>query len=287
MPEQDKYTSIAVALKRQMNEIIDFAYSGISEGKRKLYKNFRIECFASDRNTLLGYCQKVDDITCRIRIFRTMSESQKTVLITTIHEVSHHIDFIDKNGFNHGKTFYDVHKKLLYAAFDLGILTVEDVINSDSSARNRHKLARMMSDYTPSPSASSARIKTQIHVYNAYNFRTQLKERGYTWNPLDAAWALSCDANDVDREMSHLQKIGVPAGDVRVHKGNGVVTRLRKVVTLHNVPFDANAVVKDLGYRFVKERGKPLWRKQIDGNDIDDFEIQALRKIGVRWEVSK
>lgn len=287
MPEQDKYTGLAVRFKRQMNDIIDAAYPDVDDRKKAQYKRFRIYCLASERRSKLGHCKYLPDGSSEIKLFCLSSESANSTLVTAIHEVAHHIDKANRGASGHDAPFYNIHKHLLFAAFDLSILTIDDVINSDSSGRDKNKLARMMSDYIPSPSATTAPSKTQIHVYNAYKHKDQLKAHGYTWNSLDAAWTLSCDENNVEREMSHLQKIGVPAGDVRIHKGNGVVTRLRKVVTLHDVPFDANATVKNLGYRFVKERGKPLWRKQIDGNDLAEAEKQTLRKIGARWEVSK
>lgn len=269
-------TALAIKLKRQLNDIIDVAYGEIRPDDIPKFKRFRIYCTDAEMRSRLGDCyNNKANMSSEIRIFATGTEGYKEIIITCIHELSHHIDFIIRGDSNHDHNFYEIHKKLLYAAFDMGILTVNDVRFSESRARNRDKLARMMSDYVPHPVAYK-QDKAQIYAYNCFAIKDTLKSRGYAWNGLDKAWTIEIPSDTTEEEKAFLAALGVSEEDIKVISGGAVAVRLRKNVKLYNVPFEKNAVVKSLGYSWDKK--EKVWAKKIPGNDISDDERNQLRE---------
>lgn len=278
-------SSLSVRLKWQMNDIIHVAYKDYSAAKIDEFKKFRVYCTTDERRSFLGDCTYGRDGTSQIRIFALGSEGYKETLITLIHEAAHHIDHAMRGTSRHDSNFYAVHKRLLFAAFDMGILDKTDVINSSSHAQNRDKLARMMKDYEPHP-VPYKKDRLQLSVYDSYAVKDELKARGFTWNPLDQAWTREVKAEEEDAERSFLGSIGVKDENIRVLKGNAVVTRLRKTARIYNAPFEANATIKQFGYRWVNTGRSKYWERMIDGSSIPRKEEEALAGVGVKVTVS-
>lgn len=272
-------TTLAVQLKRQMNDIIDVAYQNKSSAVKGQLKRFTIYCTDEMQKTRLGTCRfKKEDKTSFIRIFAMGNEGYKEILVTTMHEVSHHVDYSLRGESGHDAPFYLAHKKLLFAAFDMGILTKDDVVNSGSNARNRNKLAKMMDEYQPNP-VSYKQDTAQVFAYNAYPVKNALKARGYQWNGLDMAWVLETKETSVDAEKELLLSLGLKETEIKIISSNAVVARLRKNVQLYNVPFESNQIVKDLGYRWNGEGKRKYWWKKIDGDCLPSSETAILEGI--------
>ena len=273
------FISLAVQLKRQMNDIIDVAYQNKSPSVRGQLKRFSLFCTDATKKTFLGDCRfNPKDKTSQIRIFALGDEGFKEILITTMHEVSHHIDHSLRGTSGHDAPFYLAHKKLLFAAMDMGIITKEDVVHSDSKARNRQKLAKMMEDYQPNP-VPYKQGTVQIYVYDAYFVKDSLKARGYKWNALDAAWVLETNDTSADGEKDFLLSLGLQESNIKTIKSSAVVVRLRKNVRLYNVPFENNQIVKELGYHWVNAGKTKYWEKKIDEEVLPPSEIAILENI--------
>lgn len=280
----NQYTTLAIRLKKLMDDIVKVAYDNAPENKKKRLCRFTICCSDMEQKTRLGYCKHLRDGSSEIHILHLKREGWKEVIITTIHEVSHHVDHVLRGTSNHDAEFYAVHKQLLFAAMDMGVLEKRDVVNSESHARNRDKLARMMSEYRPHP-VNYKQDQASIYVYNSYDVKDVLRGRGYQWNSLDKAWTLDLSNSDLESEKEYLVGIGVATENIKAVCGGIVAVRLRKIVRLYNVPFDANAVVKSYNYRWAKEQ--KCWEKHIEENSISAEERKALQAFkGVRILIS-
>lgn len=271
------FVALQVKLKEQMNDIIDVAYRDRTPALLRQLKRFSIYCTSEVMRTKLGQCAfhraaKTSNIT----IYALADEGYKEILITTMHEVSHHIDCSIRGSTGHDAPFYLAHKKLLFAAMDMGILAKEDVVNSTSRARNRNKLAGMMREYVPNPVSYKEDV-VQVFVYDAYSVKDSLKARGYKWNSLDAAWVLATTAPALATEKQYLSELGVKEKNIKVLESNAVVARLRKNVRLYGVPFDSKEIVKGLSFRWVPD--DRCWEKKIDGDALSPSEHDALKSI--------
>lgn len=285
------YTSIAVQLKRQMNDIIDVAYDDYHPNRVRQFKRFNLMCTDGMMKTRLGDCRwDSEKKSSRIRIFYLADESFAATLITVIHEVSHHIDYSLRGDSGHDAEFYDVHKRLLFAAIDMGILTKDDVVYSDSSAQNRHKLANMIRDYKPRI-VEYKRDTVQIFVYDAFSQKEALKERGYRWNALDKAWVLETTNASVDEENEFLLASGLKEESIKMVHSGAVIAHLKKTVRLWNVPFEYKEVPKKYGYRWNPQRPSSknkFWEKKIDSDTLPEDEMAALKEIpGIFIDITK
>lgn len=269
------HVSLAVQIKRQMDDIIDVAYKEQEPTKLRQMKRFTILCEDRTLKSKLGDCQySRQNKASRIRIFALSEEGYKEVLITTMHEVSHHIDHILRDRSGHDAAFYDVHKRLLFAAMDMGILLRSDVVDSKSRAQNRDKLARMMQEYVPHP-VRYKQDTAQVFVRNAFRHKEQLKARGYHWNSLDTSWVREVEKEKAEEEKAALLSMGIPVESVQIVESGAVITRLRKLVRIYNFPYENRQVLKDLGYRWISA-GK-CWEKQIVGEEIPEEDRKAVR----------
>lgn len=270
---------LAVALKKQMNDIIDVAFKNYPYEKRKAYKHFYVYCLESTRQTFLADCRyyKGTDKPSEIRIFALKDEAPKAILVTAMHELSHHIDHVNRDKSGHDKEFYEIHKKLLFAAMDMGIIKKTDVTESETMAQNAKKLARMMSEYVPHP-VSYQDGKRSIHVYGAFDQREMLKERGYKWNALDKAWVLNTTEDSEQEELSILKEAGIDEKNIKTSSEAGVIVRLQRYARLFGVPYEKREVVKKLGFRWKVEGDEKYWERTIDGNELPKDIRDELRK---------
>lgn len=280
--KQDAYSALAYRYKRQMNDIVFYAYKGSPHMKE--YQDFRIECYAKEMKSRLGDCRHSKTGQSLIRIYFMESENWENVLVTLIHEVSHHIDFKIRGYSAHDKPYYEIHKKLLVTALDMGIVSFEGIQKFwNSNAQNARKLAGLMRDYTPHPIPYKVDLCT-IFVYNAFSVKELLKEREYRWNGTDQSWFREMGTDEALEEKEFLLGIGVPEGDIAISEMKGVVNRRKAEVLLYGVSYEKRDEVKNLGYRWDKE--KRIWHKRIDGEDISAEERKTIFAIGgVRIQV--
>lgn len=280
-----EYPEFSKRLKRQMNDIIDVAYREKSEAQRKQCKRFILLCIDKETSSFNGDCRYMPDGSSQIRILRLKNATHRAILLTAMHEVSHHVARSLYGETGHGAAFYKAHLELLFATFDMGILTKEDVLNSGSTSRSLNKVIikrNMLDTYIPHP-VDYKQNTAQVFVYNAYSVKDRLKSRGYKWNALDTAWVLETAEDAVCAEQSYLTEIGVPADNIKVVNSSQVISRLRKTASLYNVPYESKEVVKSLGYRWNNTGKRKFWSKQVNSDDISEQERTILNNIpGIR-----
>lgn len=275
-------TGLAVELKRQMNDLIDIAYQSESLPKIRQFKRFTIFCTTNSMSSKHGDCWHNPDKSSSLRILNLAGRNPNDILITTIHEVCHHIDFCIRGTSNHDKNFYAVMKVLLCAALDMGILSMEDLVDADrieeSHSSSRGKIGKMMAGYVPK-NISYKQDVTNITIYNCFSAKEYLKKRGYHWNSLDKAWVKEIPLADLDSEKKYVISLGISTDDIKVQSLKGVVIRQRKVVKLYNVPFESNSIVKELGFQWSSSGKVKHWEKSISEEDLSPAERKTLEQI--------
>lgn len=278
------HMGIAMKLKMLMNDLIDLTYKNRypKDMIDNQFKRFSIFCTEESMESRLGDCFYNKDKSSSIRILCLGKDADKGILITTIHEVSHHIEFSLHGNSGHGKEFYRIHKELLYTAFDMGILKLEDItIDKITRGRNKNKLARMMDDYVPKQ-INYKKDVMQVFVYNGFPVKEQLKNRDYKWNSLDRTWRKTIPAMHQEEECSYLKELGLKDTDIHFRNGNEVIMKLSKEVRIYNVPYEARETMKQLGYRFDYGDRKESrnWHKKIIGDVLSDQEKSIILSTG-------
>ena len=278
MIEENEVIDLSEQLKKQMDDIIDVAYKGEDPQLVRKFHRFSVHCSEQDSKRINGNCRWIpEEQASQIRVLKLEDRSYKGILITTIHEVAHHIDMVKTGSMGHGTSFYDEHMKLLYAALDMSILSKEDVMEYKDS-RSANKIAkRTDKEYEANP-VDYKKDVVQVRVYNAMYVKEILKARRFRWNNADKAWVLETKRQYLNytlKKLRELAQFGLDPKDIKVIDSPAVISRLVRHVTLKWVPVKKNAEIKALGYRWKANH----WCKDIEGDDIPPEEHEALKAI--------
>lgn len=185
-------------VKQILSDLIDQTY----EGNEKLdaYKRFYVELINEERKSFHGdYHIK----THRIRIFN-LYRDEAAIVATTIHEVAHHIDVVNRGTTDHSMYFYQEFFKVLYKALDMGLFSKDDFLKANRDASDCNKIANAIKTYHPKVQAYREGIK-YICVYNCYEHKDFLKSRGYYWNKVDKSWEKEVDDEMLKEEIEIME----------------------------------------------------------------------------------
>lgn len=255
-------TPIAIKLKKQMDDLVDVAYEG--HRLKSKFKAYGIQLLYKETATFLGdYHSK----TRKIRLFYIASDPWEAIIVTLIHELTHHIDYCIRGTSGHDKEYYEIHVKLLKAAMDMGIVSKETLLDPNMShARNKNKVAKMIQDYIPSPITYKENLET-ISVFDAFEAKATLKEHGYIYNGVDKSWVKEVLSEKVESEIEYLKSLELT--NITVHKNAGVSVRPRKSIhffgNLYNCPAKRK-LIKEHGYSW--NNSLKCWIKQVEENSV-------------------
>lgn len=270
-------------MQQTISEIIAVAYADIPAKTIRKYQNIRVNLEDKELKSKLGDYRHSADGSGTIRLFALRSEGNAELLITALHGASHHIDTISRGYSLHDVDFYLIHKRLLFAAMDMGLLEKDDIVHSSSRARNRDKLAKLVSEYVRRPINNIDNSEnTSILVYSAYSQRDMLKSKDYHWNPIELCWTKDCNPKDVQSENEFLQKAGIADFEI-VQTGKPIVSH-RKTANVYGVPYDKRDQLKAIG--FMWNNSEKCWTKKIRGSFLPKEEASVLRNISnIRVEI--
>lgn len=270
-------------MQQTISEIIAVAYADIPAKTIRKYQNIRVNLEDKELKSKLGDYRHSADGSGTIRLFALRSEGNAELLITALHGASHHIDTISRGYSLHDADFYLIHKRLLFAAMDMGLLEKDDIVHSSSRARNRDKLAKLVSEYVRRPINNTDNSEnTSILVYSAYSQRDMLKSKDYHWNPIELCWTKDCNLKDVQSENEFLQKAGITDFEI-VQTGKPIVSH-RKTANVYGVPYDKRDQLKAIG--FMWNNSEKCWTKKIKGSFLPKEEASVLRNISnIRVEI--
>lgn len=271
-------------MQQTISEIIAVAYADIPAKTIRKYQNIRVNLEDKELKSKLGDYRHSADGSGTIRLFALRSEGNAELLITALHGASHHIDTISRGHSLHDADFYLIHKRLLFAAMDMGLLEKDDIVHSSSRARNRDKLAKLVSEYVRRPinNIGNNSEKASILVYNAYSQRDILKSKGYHWNPIELCWTKDCNPENVPSENEFLQTTGIT--DIEIIQTGKPMVSHRKTANVYGVPYDERDQLKAIG--FMWNNSEKCWTKKIRGSFLPKEEASVLRNISnIRVEI--
>ena len=206
-------------VKKILEDIVDTAYRG--HPKLSRYKRFYVE--VSDKS-LKSKNGDYNGATHRIRIFNP-DRDPVNIVKTTIHELAHHIDTVNRGTSGHGQPFYDAYVRLLKAAIDMGIFSLDDFLATARDSQDGNKIRAMIRGYQPKENTYKADM-VRITVANGYEFRESLKGFRFGWNPSSKVWQKEVALQDVKSETARLNDLGVEyriedARQMRLGKDSG------------------------------------------------------------------
>jgi len=186
-----------IKIKNILNDLVDFTYE--DSEKLQLYKKFYVELIDKVLKTKHGdYFMP----THRIRIFN-LYRNDAAIVATTIHELAHHIDNMNRGTSDHSKEFYVVFKELLYRALDMQLFSKEEFLEANRDASDSNKIAKMISEYLPKETGYKKDLKN-IEVTNGFLYKELLKSRGYKWNGINKVWEKEFSYDEIEAEEQFL-----------------------------------------------------------------------------------
>ncbi|MFQ9767984.1 MAG: topoisomerase DNA-binding C4 zinc finger domain-containing protein [Thomasclavelia ramosa] len=140
-----------------------------------------------------------------IHLFNIKSNDNVGCIITLIHELSHHIDYMNRGISDHSKAFYDIHIELIMTLFKMRTISYNEFICSGNTASNSNKLKRMVEKhYTKPEYLDYENEKNWLIVKNCYEAYKYLKEQKYVYNFYIKSWMKKININDIEKSKTEI-----------------------------------------------------------------------------------
>lgn len=230
--------------KGALIDIVKHAY----RGSPKLSEYCTFDYVLTDKQ----YKSKNGDYSCdekKIRVFASKSADLQNLIKTSIHELAHHIDNCNRGTSDHSALFYEEYKRLLFAALDLRMFGLKEILETKLYSADRTKVKLMVIEYMEQDHDKKEMIKraSKIAVYNAYDIKDSLKNMGFRWDAEDRAWCKELD----DYPEGDIARVE----DLIIRSGRNITYRL-----IEPPRFDAPAALPDkfCFHEFTPEERKAL-----------------------------
>ena len=283
---------IKTRFKQLGDVLIDIYFQDNSSVDISKYKNFKLEIIQKEYASRLG-CYNMK--TKVIQLSGIKSYCRRDIIITFIHELSHHIEFVLCKTSGHQKTFYDIHIKLLKIAIDLGVLKTGDITNNKSSnASNKNKLSKMMSGYIGKGNRKLSDFmntdflkimpeiiesKKTIKVKSLPDDKMIFKTNHYKWNPTELVWEKTTNnIEEYNDEVSFLSKNGFY--NIKIDKKIYFAKYIK--ICISGNTYENKESISTLGYRY--KNG--IWLKYvtIHQTGVEIAKLRKIKGIKVRYE---
>ena len=189
-------------LKQMLNDLVEYTFK--DDPRLKAYKAFTIETLDKNFKSRLG---DYDQTTRHIRITNIYRDENK-LIITAVHELAHHVNFMQGNEDAHGKGFYANYEKLLHGALDMKLITKSEWMTTFSQlhdAVDENKVNKMIERYKPKD-AEYKKGRKKITVYDAFDIKDELKAQGFSYNKIVKGWDIETDEEKVKNFQMYLDQ---------------------------------------------------------------------------------
>ena len=192
-------------IRNTLIDIILNCYSYLTEEKINKYTKFYIKL---ENKILKSYLGKYNPKDRSIHLYNIKTESNVSCIVTLIHELSHHIDCMNRHTSAHDEKFYKIHLELLRSAFDMNIIDYKEFMCHSSSAGNIRKLKRLVEKMNYPSTARPVSYKEDyiwiIITSHDRNENADLKKAGFTFNPYIRKWCQRCLKTDKEKVCSQF-----------------------------------------------------------------------------------
>lgn len=256
--QNTKYNSLNIQIRNTLLDIVDYTYKGtVSEQLMERYKKFYLKASPKQVKSFAGQYNPKD----RTILLVGLERDAKHIVVTTIHELTHHIDYCNRGNSDHSDIFYAEYEKLLHTALNLKVFEPSDITNIEDVS-DRNKIRKMVARWTPAYISYKNGQKI-IKVYNCYEQKELLKARGYHWQGVDSSWEKHLQEEYLMEELSYLLEI-VKEEQISITDANNLSVNITGYIIAGKGSFENKEKLKEEGFYYVKE--KKLWKKKVTGN---------------------
>ncbi|MBC1990377.1 hypothetical protein HCJ33_10395 [Listeria seeligeri] len=203
MMSTDQISYSSERIRKMLQDVIQKAYE-TKESSETLTKMKRFWFyFQAKEGKINGYYQS--DIF-RIRI-QNFSRPAGHVLVTCIHEVAHHVDFIIRNETKHDATFYQVFYNLLVVAMGMGLLSKEQLlaIQDTNCVEKLEKHHGLIKYWIISPD-NSYQDFVWIKCRSSILKKERVKKANYQFCSFEKVWYKQVPKKQMQVELDYLAR---------------------------------------------------------------------------------
>lgn len=243
-----------IVLKDMLCRLLEDTYDSI-----KPYINFSISIVPKELKSKHGHYIPNDR---KIEIFN-LARPPGCTMLTCIHELAHHVEFMDLGETGHKKSFYSRFHGLLLSALSHGFVVPKDLEDDAKDSKDYKKLVGYFGDiefwdYEVTEEAK----KRFVFVFNGYHQREELKQRGYKYFKKSQAWGKEYPNPLYANREAKLLQYTFETMDI------GVVSQATTLFTLNYyiaVPgaYGEKELLKQHGYRWGAYGVKGTWVKKV------------------------
>lgn len=256
--------NISTQIKMVLMDIIDQTYPDKDKKTKRAYKDFSLEIKQDIRKSFMGKYSHKNKTIYICNIFRNPKHS----VITTLHELAHHIEYIDKGTTGHSKNFYSIFEKLVHSALDMGIIHKSDILMvKDTSDRN--KMDEFVKTYVPHRTGYEEGYKYVI-VYNGYSIKDSLKKDGYSFSSFDKTWVKKFIDEEADKESLRISKLSDKI-NIELRRANDILINSVGYIVVTGKTYEHKDTLKKLGYYYKNKK----WIKKVS-SDTAESELNNI-----------
>jgi hypothetical protein len=222
--------------------------------------------------------------TRKIEIFN-LSRPNGHIVMTSLHEVGHHIDHCLRKKSDHTKAFYEVFYQLLVTAMGMGLVTQEDILTEDDSA-DKGRLEKHFGPIEEWEISEQDYKKNQyvIKVKQSFSIKDKLKNRGYKYSSLDQAWTKELNEEEVEEEKSTVAQ-WIDEKCIVVEQANTMKIESYYYLCVSNC-YDHRDYLKENGFRWNGYGVKKAWVKKIPTQSLQKEEAKLLHLANIKVKVA-
>ncbi|MGG5319205.1 hypothetical protein [Enterococcus sp. AZ163] len=238
------------------------------------YSDFKVAIVSKEIKSKFGRYTPNDRM---IEVFN-LSRKSTSVLITGIHELAHHVEFMETGEKTHKKSFYSYYHQLLLTGLRLGLISVEDLKYSATDSPDLSKLEEWYGDIDSWKFSKKRDSEAYIVVFNCFNEKDDLKQRGYTYFPHNKSWRKKFqNVQEAEKERKlllftlHLNELNIKLGDL----STALFTQ-QYTLAVHGA-FSKKETLSKLGYGWEIFNVKKAWVKRIFADQYEE-EVRNLKE---------
>lgn len=254
-------------------DIIDIAYKDVDENIKKKYKHVFFEVSNKEMSTFHGDYSWKDK---KIRIFN-LSRDNESTLCTSLPELAHHIDHVNRGQSDHSKEFYEVYKQLIKAALEMSLITKVQILSLKRDASDTNKVKKIVDELEINTIETYKKDRYVIKVNNCFSIKNQLKNMQYKWNGLSKVWEKEVNKLELDNEKEQVEQL-IDSDNVEIVEANKITFDcFSNILVLES--YDYKDELKKKGYHYDStQRG---WIKKFNNKEIEE-EVNYLNKMGLK-----
>lgn len=256
--KDNNFSSLNIKIRNVLLDIIQNTYEGkVDEGLYQKYRKFYLICSPKQVKSYAGqYNMKERSIT-----IVGLTRNPKHIVVTTIHELAHHIDNCNRGNTDHSSLFYEEYKKMLHTALNMRVFAPEDA-ECIKDVTDGKKVAKMIAEWQPAYIPYRDEEMT-VRVYNCFEQRNTLKERGYKWQAADKSWEKSISKETLETELEYLKSI-VDEENIKINDSCELDIKVTGYIIAGKGSYEQREELKKNGFHY--DKMKKVWKKSVTEN---------------------